>query len=128
MGRLAARGGRDDACRPLAPSHADGCNPLLQAHPTWARDNTKAAGFPFTPVSLWLPPRAPSHADPSRLGHAATVYSSVQGPPGVETPTVALRKFKNLEKEKKETILCESNEYKKYNKIYYFCNGFEGVH
>jgi hypothetical protein len=43
-------------------------------------------------------------------------------------PNVALRKFKNLEKEKKETILCESNEYKKYNKIYYFCNGFEGVH
>jgi hypothetical protein len=34
------------------------------------------------------PLRAPSRADPSRLGHAATIYSSVQGPPGVETPTV----------------------------------------
>jgi hypothetical protein len=34
------------------------------------------------------PFRAPSHADPSGLGHAATIYSSVQGPPGVETPTV----------------------------------------
>jgi hypothetical protein len=37
------------------------------------------------PVSS--PLRAPSHADPSGLGHAATIYSSVQGPPGVETPT-----------------------------------------
>jgi hypothetical protein len=52
--------------------------------------NTKATGFPFYAC---LPPafpplRAPSRADPSRLGHAATIYSSVQGPPGVETPTV----------------------------------------
>jgi hypothetical protein len=34
------------------------------------------------------PPCVPSRADPSGLGHAATIYSSVQGPPGVETPTV----------------------------------------
>jgi hypothetical protein len=26
-------------------------------------------------------------ANPSGLGHTATIYSSVQGPPGVETPT-----------------------------------------
>jgi hypothetical protein len=38
------------------------------------------------PVSS--PLRAPSRADPSGLGHAATIYSSVQGPPGVETPTL----------------------------------------
>jgi hypothetical protein len=63
----------------------DACNPLLQAHPTWAQDNTKAAGFPFR---CPLPLRAPSRADPSGLGHATTIYSSVQGPPGVETPTV----------------------------------------
>jgi hypothetical protein len=48
----------------------------------------KVTGFPFTPVSLLAPLRAPSRTDPSRLGHAATIYSSVQGPPGVETPTV----------------------------------------
>jgi hypothetical protein len=36
------------------------------------------------------PLRAPSRADPSGLGHAATIYSSVQGPPGVETPTVSI--------------------------------------
>jgi hypothetical protein len=51
--------------------------------------NTKAAGFPFYAC---LPPassplRAPSHGDPFGLGHAATIYSSVQGPPGFETPT-----------------------------------------
>jgi hypothetical protein len=48
--------------------------------PTLAQDNT-SRGF--------LPPfRVPSHANPSGLGHAATIYSLVQGPPGVETPTV----------------------------------------
>jgi hypothetical protein len=52
--------------------------------------NTKATGFPFYAC---LPPassplRAPSRADQSGLGHAATIYSSVQGPPGFETPTV----------------------------------------
>jgi hypothetical protein len=40
---------------------------------------TRAAAFP---------PCVPSRADPSGLGHAATIYSSVQGPPGVETPIV----------------------------------------
>jgi hypothetical protein len=51
--------------------------------------NTKAARFP--PLSLspaaFSPLRAPSRADPSRLWHAATFHSSVQGPPGLETPT-----------------------------------------
>jgi hypothetical protein len=72
---------------PLSPSlsHANACNPLLQAHPTWAQDNTEAAGSPLLSFS---PLRVPSHADPSGLGHTATIYSSVQGPHGVETPTV----------------------------------------
>jgi hypothetical protein len=35
-----------------------------------------------------FPLRASPRADPSGLGHAATIYSSVQGPPGVKTPTV----------------------------------------
>jgi hypothetical protein len=39
-------------------------------------------------VPSFVPPCVPSHADPSGLGHAATIYSSVQGPPGVETPTI----------------------------------------
>jgi hypothetical protein len=77
------------ARKPLAPSHADACNPLLQAHPTWARDKHEGRGFPLLRLSPsgFSPLRAPSRADPSGLGHAATIYSSVQGPPGVETPT-----------------------------------------
>jgi hypothetical protein len=86
---LVARGGRGGACRPLAPSHADACNPLLQAHPTWARDKHEGRGFPLLRLSPsgFSPLHAPSRADPSGLGHAATIYSSVQGSPGVETPT-----------------------------------------
>jgi hypothetical protein len=40
------------------------------------------------PLCCFSPLCAPSRADPSGLGHAAIIYSSVQGPPGVETPTV----------------------------------------
>jgi hypothetical protein len=40
----------------LALSSADACNPLLQAHPTWARDNTKAAGFPSCLSPSVVPP------------------------------------------------------------------------
>jgi hypothetical protein len=46
-------------------------------------------GHRITRVAVpFFPPCVPSCADPSRLGHTATIYSSVQGPPGVETPTV----------------------------------------
>jgi hypothetical protein len=41
--------------------------------------------------------RAPSRADPSGLGHATTIYSSVQGPPGVETPTSVVAHFVNYD-------------------------------
>ncbi len=68
----------------LALSHANACNPLLQAHPPWAQDNTSRGSLSF------VPPCVPSRADPSGLGHAATIYSSVQGPPGVETPTLVV--------------------------------------
>jgi hypothetical protein len=39
-------------------------------------------------VPLIVPPCISSRADPSGMGHAATIYSSVQGPLEVETPTV----------------------------------------
>jgi hypothetical protein len=39
-------------------------------------------------VPLIAPPCVLSRADPSGLGHVATIYSSVQGPPGVETLTM----------------------------------------
>jgi hypothetical protein len=51
------------------------------------RTTQRSRVSPF--VCLLLSPlHAPSRADPSGLGHATTIYSSVQGPPGVETPTV----------------------------------------
>jgi hypothetical protein len=37
--------------------------------------------------ALFTPPLGDYH-DPSGLGHVATIHSSVQGPLGVETPTV----------------------------------------
>jgi hypothetical protein len=76
----------------LAPFRVNACNPLLQAHPTRARDKHEGHGIPpLTPVSLQLlsPLRAPSRADPSGLGHAAIIYSSVQGPPGSKHRQVA---------------------------------------
>jgi hypothetical protein len=45
---------------------------------------------------LLAPLRAPSRADPSGLGHATTIYSSVQGPPGVETPTKTVKQYLGL--------------------------------
>jgi hypothetical protein len=77
--------------RPLAPPRVDACNPLLQAHPTWARDKHEGRGISTSHARLppaASPLRAPSRANPSGLGHAATIHSSVQGPPGLETPTV----------------------------------------
>jgi hypothetical protein len=67
----------------LSLSLTNACNPLLQVHPPWAQDNTRPR-FP-----LLFPPCVPSHTDPSGLGHAATIYSSVQGPPGSKRRQVA---------------------------------------
>jgi hypothetical protein len=86
----AGKDGTGARVRPLALSRVDACNPLLQAHPTWARDKHEGRGISTSHTRLLfgcLPLRAPSRADPSGLGHAATVYLSVQGPPGFETPT-----------------------------------------
>jgi hypothetical protein len=92
---LAARGrGRDrrslEAARSL--SRVDACNPLLQAHPTWARDEHEGRGIPtsLTPVSgrLALPPsRSPSRS--THLGWGTRRHSLVgPGTPGLETPTL----------------------------------------
>jgi hypothetical protein len=57
------------------------------------RRTTRGRGSPYC-----FPPCVPSRADPSGLGHATTIYSSVQGPPGVETPTdtLSMRREKEL--------------------------------
>jgi hypothetical protein len=84
--RLAAReNGLADSLS-LSLSLADACNPPTASAPDLGAGQREGRGFPLLPVSSTL--RAPSRADPSGLGHAATIYSSVQGPPGVETPTV----------------------------------------
>jgi hypothetical protein len=80
---------------PLASlSRVDACNPLLQAHPNWARDEHEGRGIPtsLTPVSgrLASPPFVLALAlDPSRLGHAATLTRRPKGPPGLGTPTIS---------------------------------------
>jgi hypothetical protein len=104
---LAARRGRDGACKPLAPSHADACNPLLQAHPTWARDNTKAAGFPFTPVSHWFPPFVLRLA-PTRLGWGTrrqfTRWS--RDPPGSKRRQKERAKTNHKQMKADDTVIC----------------------
>jgi hypothetical protein len=94
MRRLAAReNGPMHKALALSLSHANACNPLLQAHPSaLGAGQHKGRGFPL----LFSPLCVPSRADPSGLGHAATIYSSVQGPPGVETPTVTLSLIQNF--------------------------------
>jgi hypothetical protein len=52
--------------RPLAPSRVDACNPLLQAHPTWARDKHEGRGISTSHARL-LPPFALRLA-PTHLG------------------------------------------------------------
>jgi hypothetical protein len=55
--------------RPLAPSRVDACNPLLQAHPTWARDKHEGRGIsPLTLVSLRLLPPFALRLAPTHLG------------------------------------------------------------
>jgi hypothetical protein len=80
--------------RPLASlSRVDACNPLLQAHPTWARDEHEGRGIPtsLTPVSGRLAPPPFTLAlalDLSGMGHAATLTRRPKGPPGLGTPTI----------------------------------------
>jgi hypothetical protein len=51
----------------------DACNPLLQAHPTWARDKHEGRGFPLrTPVSLRLLP-------PSRFVSRRPIWAGARG-------------------------------------------------
>jgi hypothetical protein len=69
----------------------DACNPLLQAHPTWARDEHEGRRIPTSlmPVSgrLALPLRARPRARPIWAGARGDIHSSAQGSPGLGTPT-----------------------------------------
>jgi hypothetical protein len=62
----------------------DACNPLLQAHPTWARDEHEGRGIPtsLTPVSGRLAP-SPLRARPRPIwaGARGDTHSSARGTP-----------------------------------------------
>jgi hypothetical protein len=83
---------------PLASlSRVDACNPLLQAHSTWARDEHEGRGIltSLTPVSgrPASPPFALALAlDPSGLGHAATLTRRSKGPPVSERRQLVIDK------------------------------------
>jgi hypothetical protein len=64
------------------------------------RRTTRRPRFPLTV----FPPCVPSRADPSGLGHAATIYSSVQGPPGVETPTICIQSSIKIRRDYKSSL------------------------
>jgi hypothetical protein len=67
----------------------DAFNPLLQAHPTWARDKHEGRGIPpLTPVSLRLPP-------PSRSVSRRPIWAGARGDNllvGPGTPRVLKRR------------------------------------
>jgi hypothetical protein len=63
----------------LSLSLADACNPLLQAHPPWAQDNTEPRFSPSLCSVSRRPIWAGAHSDNLLVG---------PGTPGVETPTV----------------------------------------
>jgi hypothetical protein len=82
----------------------DACNPLLQAHPTWARDEHEGRGIPtsLTPVSgrLALPPsRSPSRS--THLGWGTRRHSLV----GSGTPPVSERRQRSKRSPRSEDVL-----------------------
>jgi hypothetical protein len=78
-------GERADAQGSLSLSHANACNPLLQAHPNWAQGNMKVAGFPF---ACFFPPSCSVSRRPIWAGTRGDNLLVGPGTPGVETPTV----------------------------------------
>jgi hypothetical protein len=76
--------GDEDETDARSLSRVDACNPLLQAHPTWARDGHggREISTSLTPVSghLTSPLRARPRVDPSGLGHAATFTRRLRDP------------------------------------------------
>jgi hypothetical protein len=71
---------------PLASlTRVDACNPLLQAHPTWARDEHEGRGIStsLTPVSgrLASPLRARPRARPIWAGARDTLTRRLRDPP-----------------------------------------------
>jgi hypothetical protein len=77
--------------RPLAPSRVDACNPLLQAHPTWARDKHEGTRFHLSrpsPSGFFPPSRSVSRRPIWAGARGNNLLVGPGTPPGFETPTV----------------------------------------
>jgi hypothetical protein len=84
--------------RPLAPSRVDACNPLLQAHPTWARDKHEGHGISAS-LSGCLPP--------SRSVSRRPIWAGARGDSllvGPGTPPVSKRRQKRKRRNKRKKI------------------------
>jgi hypothetical protein len=79
---VARENGPTHKARALSLSLANACNPLLQAHPPWAQDNTKAAVSPYC-----FPPLCSVSRRPIWAGTRSDNLLVGPGNPGVETPT-----------------------------------------
>jgi hypothetical protein len=86
--RLVAR--EDGLADSLSLSHSPS-RTLVTSYCKRTRPGRRTTQRPrVSPFAVLPPLRAPSRANPSGLGHTTTIYSSVQGPPGVETPTTII--------------------------------------
>jgi hypothetical protein len=78
-----------EAARSL--SRVDACNPLLQAHPTWARDEHEGRGI-STSLSCsgcpFFPPSRSVSRRPIWAGARGDISLVGLGIPGLEMPTV----------------------------------------
>jgi hypothetical protein len=80
--------GRDGArARPLAPTPAWTLVSPTASAPDSGAGLTRRPQDPLShvcllPAASFPPLRVPPCVDPSGLGHAATIHSSIQGPPG----------------------------------------------
>jgi hypothetical protein len=68
----------------------DACNPLLQAHPTWARDKHEGCGFHLSRLSPsgFFPPSRSVSRRPIWAGARDDNLLVGPGTPGFETPTI----------------------------------------
>jgi hypothetical protein len=107
---LAARGRTGRRSRkPLTPSCVDACNPLLQAHPTWARDKHEGHGVPLLRLSPsgFSPPFALRLA-PTHLGWGTRRQFTRRSkdPPGSKHRQKERVKNKSQANKADDTVIC----------------------
>jgi hypothetical protein len=107
---------------PLASlTRVDACDPLLQAHPTWARDEHEGRGIStsLTPVSgrLASPLRARPRARPIWAGARGTLTRRLRGPPvskrrHLSTTTYCARVASELDERYSKCVFCHRCRHK----------------